>query len=82
MSFVFQNFALFKHMNVQDNISFGLRLRNISKELINNRLIYLLDALRISDIALQYPNQLSGGQKQRVALAKKFSYSTRIFIIR
>ena len=81
MSFVFQNFALFKHMNVQDNISFGLKLRNISKELINNRLIYLLDALRISDIALQYPNQLSGGQKQRVALARSLAIQPEFLLL-
>jgi sulfate/thiosulfate transport system ATP-binding protein len=81
MSFVFQNFALFKHMNVKENISFGLSLRNVSKDLIKNRVIYLLDALRISDIALQYPNQLSGGQKQRVALARSLAIQPEFLLL-
>ena len=70
MGFVFQNFALFNHMNVIQNISFGLHLRYLDNDEINERVNYLLNALRISDIGLQYPHQLSGGQKQRVALAR------------
>jgi sulfate/thiosulfate transport system ATP-binding protein len=81
MGFVFQNFALFKHMNVRDNIGFGLTLRNVSKDLITNRVLYLLDALRISDIALQYPNQLSGGQKQRVALARSLAIQPEFLLL-
>lgn len=70
MGFVFQNFALFSHMTVTENISFGLKLRYVSQDEIYNRVDSLLTALRIKDIALQYPHQLSGGQKQRVALAR------------
>ena len=70
MGFVFQNFALFSHMNVIENISFGLKLRYLSQHEIDERVRYLLNALRIKDVALQYPDQLSGGQKQRVALAR------------
>nr|YP_009545110.1 sulfate ABC transporter protein [Gymnomitrion concinnatum]AZB86868.1 sulfate ABC transporter protein [Gymnomitrion concinnatum] len=70
ISFVFQHYALFKHMTVYDNISFGLQLRKFSSRKIENKINDLLNCLRIADISLQYPSQLSGGQKQRVALAR------------
>jgi len=70
ISFVFQHYALFKHMTVYDNISFGLQLRKFSSRKMENKINNLLNCLRIADISLQYPSQLSGGQKQRVALAR------------
>jgi|JI7StandDraft_1071085.scaffolds.fasta_scaffold25025_2 ABC-type sugar transport system ATPase subunit len=73
MGFVFQNYALFKHMTVQQNIEFGLRLRKLSSQNINNKVNYFLNILRIKDIASQYPFELSGGQKQRVALARSLA---------
>nr|AET49973.1 sulfate/thiosulfate import ATP-binding protein CysA [Calypogeia muelleriana] len=73
ISFVFQHYALFKHMTVYDNISFGLQLRKLSSRKIKNKVNDLLNCLRIADIALQYPSQLSGGQKQRVALARSLA---------
>jgi len=73
MGFVFQNYALFKHMTVQENIEFGLRLRKFSSQKIKHKVDYLLHTLRIKDVALQYPFQLSGGQKQRVALARSLA---------
>lgn len=73
MGFVFQNYALFKHMTVKQNIEFGLRLRKLSSQKINHKVNYLLNILRIKDIASQYPFQLSGGQKQRVALARSLA---------
>jgi len=73
MGFVFQNYALFKHMTVRQNIEFGLRLRKLSSQNISNKVNYLLNILRIKDIASQYPFQLSGGQKQRVALARSLA---------
>jgi sulfate transport system ATP-binding protein len=73
ISFVFQDYALFKHMTVYDNISFGLQLRNFSGRKIENKINNLLTCLRIDDISLQYPSQLSGGQKQRVALARSLA---------
>lgn len=73
MGFVFQNYALFKHMTVQQNIEFGLRLRKLSSPNIHNKVNYLLNILRIKDIASQYPFELSGGQKQRVALARSLA---------
>lgn len=73
ISFVFQHYALFKHMTVYENISFGLQLRKISPQKIKNKVNDLLNCLRIADISLQYPSQLSGGQKQRVALARSLA---------
>nr|WGO61415.1 sulfate ABC transporter [Aneura pinguis] len=70
MSFVFQNYALFKHMTVYDNISFGLHLRRYPSHKIKNEVNDLLNCLRIADVSFEYPSKLSGGQKQRVALAR------------
>lgn len=73
ISFVFQHYALFKHMTVYENISFGLQLRKFSSRKIRNKVNDLLNCLRIADICFQYPSQLSGGQKQRVALARSLA---------
>nr|YP_007026133.1 CysA [Apopellia endiviifolia]AFU88843.1 CysA [Apopellia endiviifolia]WIA67726.1 CysA [Apopellia endiviifolia]WKW94935.1 CysA [Apopellia endiviifolia] len=73
MSFVFQNYALFEHMTVYDNISFGLQLRGFTSQKIENKVNDLLNCLRIADISFEYPLQLSGGQKQRVALARSLA---------
>lgn len=73
ISFVFQNYALFKHMTVYENISFGLRLRGVSSKKITNKVNELLNCLRIKDISFEYPSQLSGGQKQRVAIARSLA---------
>jgi sulfate transport system ATP-binding protein len=81
MGFVFQNYALFKHMTVQENIEFGLRLRKFSSQNIRNKVHYLLNVLRIKDIASQYPFQLSGGQKQRVALARSLAIEPEFLLL-
>lgn len=81
MGFVFQSFALFQHMNVIDNICFGLKLRKLSEEQITARVDYFLDSLRITDIAFQYPSQLSGGQKQRVALARSLAVQPEFLLL-
>nr|AET50000.1 sulfate/thiosulfate import ATP-binding protein CysA [Trichocolea tomentella] len=73
ISFVFQHYALFKHMTVYENIAFGLKLRKISFRKIRNKVNDLLNCLRIADISFQYPSQISGGQKQRVALARSLA---------
>ena len=81
MGFVFQNFALFKHMNVRDNICFGLKLRNLPAQEIVDRTVYFLKIFRISDIALRYPAHLSGGQKQRVALARSLAVQPKFLLL-
>lgn len=81
MGFVFQNYALFKHMTVRENIEFGLRLRKLSSQNITHKVDYLLNTLRIKDVALQYPFQLSGGQKQRVALARSLAIEPEFLLL-
>jgi spermidine/putrescine transport system ATP-binding protein len=67
---VFQQYALFPHMNVFDNVAFGPRSRKASKSEIAKRVPELLEIVRLADFANRRPSQLSGGQQQRVALAR------------
>lgn len=70
VNMVFQNYALFPHMNVYDNIAFGLRMRKMKKEEIDQRVTKVLELVGLSGMNLRRTNQLSGGQQQRVALAR------------
>jgi len=81
MGFVFQSFALFPYKTAEENISFGLQLRYSSQEDLTIRVNLLLEALRIKDIARQYPHQLSGGQKQRVALARSLIVEPQFLLL-
>jgi iron(III) transport system ATP-binding protein len=67
---VFQNYALFPHMSVYDNIAYGLKLRKISKAQIRARVQQILDLMKMNDFTHRMPSQLSGGQQQRVSLAR------------
>jgi iron(III) transport system ATP-binding protein len=67
---VFQNYALWPHMTVYDNISYGLKIRNISMTQRVSRSKEVLKTVQMEEYATRYPNQLSGGQQQRVALAR------------
>jgi spermidine/putrescine ABC transporter ATP-binding subunit len=67
---VFQDYALFPHMSVAENVSFGLRMRHVPKADIRSRVAKALGLVRMSDFAARSPTDLSGGQKQRVALAR------------
>jgi spermidine/putrescine transport system ATP-binding protein len=67
---VFQNYALFPHLNVFDNVAFGLRMRGVAPGELRRRSDAALARMHISDLRLRSPAQLSGGQKQRVALAR------------
>ncbi|MFB6801550.1 ABC transporter ATP-binding protein [Peribacillus butanolivorans] len=68
--FVFQNYALFPHLSIFDNIAFGLRLRKISKSEIEKRVMNVLEIVNLKGFEKRYPQELSGGQKQRVAIAR------------
>lgn len=74
VGFVFQHYALFRHMTVADNIGFGLKVRHGTnrppKDEIRRRASELLDLVQLSGLEKRYPAQLSGGQRQRVALAR------------
>src|SRR5206468_6943668 len=67
---VFQDYALFPHMSAGENIAFGLRMRNMEKSLISERVQEVLDLVQLTGLADRRPLQLSGGQRQRVALAR------------
>jgi len=67
---VFQQYALFPHMTVWDNVAFGPRSQKVSKTEVSRRVDELLEVVRLSDFAARKPGQLSGGQQQRVALAR------------
>ncbi|MFN6562630.1 MAG: ABC transporter ATP-binding protein [Nostoc sp. ChiSLP01] len=67
---VFQSYALFNHLNVWDNIAFGLRLKKLRKAVIESRVQEALKLVKMESLRSRFPNQLSGGQQQRVALAR------------
>ena len=67
---VFQNYALFPHMSVFDNIAFGLRNSKAKEDVVKKRVDELLEIVRLPEFAQRRPNQLSGGQQQRIALAR------------
>ncbi|MDO5622492.1 MAG: sulfate ABC transporter ATP-binding protein [Paracoccus sp. (in: a-proteobacteria)] len=83
--FVFQSYALFRHMTVFDNIAYGLNARprrdRPAKADIARRVNDLLNLIRLPDIGARYPNQLSGGQRQRVALARALAIEPRMLLL-
>jgi len=70
LGIVFQNYALFPHKTVFDNVAFGLKYRKVAKPEIASRVKRALELVRLPQMAERYPNQLSGGQQQRIALAR------------
>lgn len=85
VGFVFQHYALFKHMTVFDNIAFGLNVRKKklrpSKAEIEKKVYELLELVKLSGFAKRYPTQLSGGQRQRVALARALAVEPQILLL-
>jgi spermidine/putrescine transport system ATP-binding protein len=67
---VFQSYALFNHLNVWDNVAFGLRLKKLRKAEIQSRVKQALELVKLEGLRSRFPNQLSGGQQQRIALAR------------
>ena len=67
---VFQQYALFPHMSVADNVAFGLRAKKVPEAQVTSRVAEMLEVVRLGDFATRRPSQLSGGQQQRVALAR------------
>jgi len=70
MSMIFQSYALWPHMTVADNITYGLRLRKLPRDAIAKKLQAILSTTKLEPLAQRYPGELSGGQQQRVALAR------------
>ncbi len=78
---VFQNYALFPHMTVAENIAFPLKMRGISSRDRGKRVANVLDLVRLPGYDDRYPNQLSGGQQQRVALARALVYNPPVLLM-
>ncbi len=78
---VFQNYALWPHMKVYDNIAFGLKIRKLPKEEIDRRVKWALELVGLQGLEDRYPSQLSGGQQQRVALARALVVEPRVLLL-
>ena len=78
---VFQDFALFPHMNVFGNIAFGLKMRGSAKKQIKKRVLEMLDMVGLPDISYRKPYQLSGGQRQRVALCRSLIMEPAVLLL-
>ncbi|MBV8916967.1 ABC transporter ATP-binding protein, partial [Bradyrhizobium sp.] len=70
MSMIFQSYALWPHMTVADNVTYGLKLRKLDRVTIDKKLAAILATTKLAALADRYPGELSGGQQQRVALAR------------
>lgn len=81
VGFVFQHYALFRHMTVFENVAFGLRVRRVEKVRIASRVRELLHLVRLDAFEGRYPSQLSGGQRQRVALARALAVEPRVLLL-
>jgi putative 2-aminoethylphosphonate ABC transporter ATP-binding protein len=78
---IFQSYALFPNMNVQENISFGLKMRKVPKKATGERVDEMLDLVGLSGWRKNYPAQLSGGQQQRVALARALAPNPSVLLL-
>jgi spermidine/putrescine ABC transporter ATP-binding subunit len=78
---MFQNYALFPHMSIVDNVGYGLRMRGIAKPEVKRRVAEVLSLVRLTGVEDRRPHQLSGGQQQRVALARALVISPKVLLL-
>lgn len=81
MGMVFQNYAVWPHMNVYENVAFPLRSKGLSKDEIDRRVKEALELVRMYELRNRYPHQLSGGQQQRVALARALAVYPEVILL-
>ena len=80
-SMMFQNYALFPHLKVIDNIAFALKLSGVGKAERHERAMEMIESVQLKNMADRYPNQLSGGQQQRVALARALITKPKLLLL-
>ena len=80
IAMVFQSYALYPHMNVFENMAFGLKMEKITKSEINQKVNNAAATLQIEDLLERKPKQLSGGQRQRVAIGRAITRSPKVFL--
>lgn len=81
IAFVFQSYALYPHMSVYDNIAFGLKMRNVDRSVIDEKVRKASKALNLEELLDRKPKQLSGGQRQRVALGRAIVRNPKVFLM-
>lgn len=78
---IFQNYALFPHMTVAENVAYPLRMRRVTKPEIEDRVCRVLDQVHLGALASRYPHQMSGGQQQRVAIARALIFDPPVLLL-
>ena len=81
IGFVFQNYALFRHMTVRENVAFGLKIQKAPSAKIKERVDELTELVGLKDFGHRYPMQLSGGQRQRVAFARALAPEPELLLL-
>lgn len=81
IGFVFQHYALFKHLTLRENIAFGLKIRKRSSAEVKRRVDTLLEVVQLEGLGNRYPSQISGGQRQRVALARALAVEPKVLLL-
>ncbi|WP_246787916.1 ABC transporter ATP-binding protein [Bradyrhizobium sp. CCBAU 53421] len=78
---IFQNYALFPHMTVAENVAYPLRMRRVAKSEVEQRVHRVLDQVHLGALASRYPHQMSGGQQQRVAIARALVFEPPVLLL-
>ena len=81
IGFVFQNYALFRYMTVEENVAFGLRVQKFDRNYIKNRVAEMIELVGLKGMEKRYPSQLSGGQRQRVAFARAIAPNPHLLLL-